>query len=382
MAAKTRPEIFISATSQDLGSCRRLVRDGVLTLGCVPVLQDHFSPEPGVVREMLRDKIAACDALLHLVGECYGHEPQKRSPNQPRRSYAQLEYDIARELKKPLYVFLCADGFTYDVHEPEPEELRRLQQLHRTKLAACDDLYLPVKDSHDVALRVRELQPRLEHLNRDLKQARFWLRRGVAVGLIALMLAVGVLSVQHRRELGRGRRIMEAVADHYGQDMESGPRFPPKERFERALVAVAEQQKIDKEQLKNLIQKFISEVRSNPMVSLYDKKLADFAEQHFAEASSEPSTQQSGTGQDAEPPAEGPQSEPDREASRGSTIGPAVGALSTPDLQEAPPEPTADALSTPGPASTPPEPTATPRPLPLPPGHLRIDNLGDTTPKP
>jgi len=30
-----------------------------------------------------------------------------------------LEYDIAQELKKPVYVFICGDGFPYDVHEPE-----------------------------------------------------------------------------------------------------------------------------------------------------------------------------------------------------------------------------------------------------------------------
>ena len=177
MPITPRPEIFISATSRDLGSCRQLVRDALLTMGCVPVLQDHFSPDAGNVREMLRTKIEACHAVLHLAGECYGQEPSKRDGDKPRRSYTQLEYDIALELKKPLYIFLCAEGFPYDPHEPEPEELWRLQRSHRTELIARDDLYLPVNDAHDLALRVRELQTRLEHVTRDLKKTQSWLGR-------------------------------------------------------------------------------------------------------------------------------------------------------------------------------------------------------------
>ena len=66
---------------------------------------------------MLRERIAGCQAVIHLAGGCYGFEPQERSPTEPRRSYTQLEYDIARELKKPLYTFLCAPDFPYDAHE-------------------------------------------------------------------------------------------------------------------------------------------------------------------------------------------------------------------------------------------------------------------------
>ena len=36
--------IFISATSQDLGSYRRAVRDVLLSEGVFPMLQDHLPP--------------------------------------------------------------------------------------------------------------------------------------------------------------------------------------------------------------------------------------------------------------------------------------------------------------------------------------------------
>ncbi len=126
-----RPEIFVSATSSDLRSCRQTVKEGLLTLGCVPVEQTNFPPDHRIVRDMLRAKIAACDAVIHLAGECFGAEPLARDPSAPRRSYTQIEYDLARELGKPLYVFLCGLEFPYDPHTPEEPEKHRLQQAHR-----------------------------------------------------------------------------------------------------------------------------------------------------------------------------------------------------------------------------------------------------------
>jgi len=41
------PQIFISATSRDLGSFRKAVADVLLTLGAHPVIQEHFAPDAG-----------------------------------------------------------------------------------------------------------------------------------------------------------------------------------------------------------------------------------------------------------------------------------------------------------------------------------------------
>lgn len=293
----TRPEIFISAASRDLKSCRQLVRDALLTLGCVPVAQDHFPPAAGAVRDVLRAKIAGCQAVIHLAGECYGFEPQERAPTDPRRSYTQLEYDIARELKKPLYTFLCAPDFPYDAHEPEPEELRLLQDAHRAALAAGDHLYLPVKDSQELNLRVRELQSRVEQLSAHLHRTRSWLARGVAAGLVALALIGGALWFEHRRsaqteqkvaqvsdELDRYRQAVKALADNFGKDIAPGRTLTDEEKFDRALTAVAVQQKIDVGELKTWLTLFVAQVRADPGADFYDRALADFAVKHFNDA--------------------------------------------------------------------------------------------------
>ena len=98
--------VFVSATSVDLGSYRRIVSDTLLKLDAQPVTQDHFAPDSRAVKQMLRDRIAACDAVICLVGAVYGHEP-KQHDDGPRRSFTQLEYDIAVELRKQQYITLA-----------------------------------------------------------------------------------------------------------------------------------------------------------------------------------------------------------------------------------------------------------------------------------
>ncbi|MGR3364952.1 MAG: DUF4062 domain-containing protein, partial [Maritimibacter harenae] len=126
-----RPEVFVSATSGDLGPCRQFIRDGLLAIGCTPVEQGSFPPDARTVRAMLRARLAECDAMIHVVGMRYGAEPSERAPGEPRRSYTQLEVDVARELGLPVYVFVCGPDFPYADCEPEPEELQELQRAHR-----------------------------------------------------------------------------------------------------------------------------------------------------------------------------------------------------------------------------------------------------------
>ena len=292
-----RPEIFVSTTSTDLHSCRQRISDGLLTLGCVPVVQEYFPPDTHTVRVMLREKISACDAVIHLAGECYGAEPHERAPGEPRRSYTQLEYDLARELQKPVYIFVCGEGFPYDPHPPEPEELRALQRAHRTTLMAGDALYLPIRDPQDLEVHVRELQTRVEKLGKELSRTRSWLGRGVAAALVALALIGTVLYFQQQRthqteqrvaamtdELGRYRAAVKAIADQYGKDLEPGRTFTAQEKLDRALATVAGEMKVSVGELRTWTTLFVAQTRSNPGADFYDRALADFAEQKFAEA--------------------------------------------------------------------------------------------------
>ena len=75
MPITRRPDIFISATSEDLGHIRILAKDALEAIDCHPVEQSHFAPDHRTIEEMLRQKISNCDAVLHIIGLRYGAEP-------------------------------------------------------------------------------------------------------------------------------------------------------------------------------------------------------------------------------------------------------------------------------------------------------------------
>ena len=88
--------VFISATSKDLGAARELVKQALLTMGCMPIEQTNFSPDYRSVREMIENKVADCEAVIHIVGIRYGAEPDPSTlpEGTVRRSYTQMEADI------------------------------------------------------------------------------------------------------------------------------------------------------------------------------------------------------------------------------------------------------------------------------------------------
>jgi hypothetical protein len=56
---------------------RRVVEDS-----CAPVEQTNFPPDARSVREMLRARIAACQAVVHVAGVTFGAEPMEPAPKE------------------------------------------------------------------------------------------------------------------------------------------------------------------------------------------------------------------------------------------------------------------------------------------------------------
>jgi WD40 repeat protein len=136
------PQVFVSAATAELGSYRLAVRDKLLKLGVHPIVQDDFPPDYRSVVDMLRKRIGPCDAVICLIGQCYGSEPSQRADVEPRRSYTQLEYDIAIELSKPVFTFLA----TADCPPDKPldgrqQELKPLQDEYVARIKGGDQLW-------------------------------------------------------------------------------------------------------------------------------------------------------------------------------------------------------------------------------------------------
>lgn len=162
---KTRPTIFISGVSHEFGSFRDAVENEIEMKGCFAENQPGFSPDYRTVEEMLRRRLHDSEAMIHIVGFRFGAEPNRRPANAPRRSYTQMEFDIARELQKPVYVFLSAepsvrqppkpDGQSEDV--AEDAEATKLQLAHRAAVQKTNHLYYFFKDQAELCRLVAEI---------------------------------------------------------------------------------------------------------------------------------------------------------------------------------------------------------------------------------
>jgi tetratricopeptide (TPR) repeat protein len=131
--------IFVSATTRDLGSYRLLASQSLLKRGYDVDFQAIFNLTYLEIAEKLEQRIAACDAVVCLIGFVYGGEPSNRPPDQPRRSYTQWECFLARKLNKPVYLLLADEKTPFDPHDPESAELRQLQDQYRTDITRDRD---------------------------------------------------------------------------------------------------------------------------------------------------------------------------------------------------------------------------------------------------
>jgi hypothetical protein len=238
----------------------------------------------------------SCLAVVHIASEIFGPEPMERSEERARQSYAQLEFDIARETGKQVYVFVCTEGFSYDRHEPEDSERRALQQSNRERLQGGDHLFEAIASREELDKRIHALELQIEHLGRELFRSRKWLKRGLVATIVLVGLLGGCLWwLSHRvtdskdrvtafeAELERQRHYIQAVAEVYSvqQAQLAHLRLSPTQLYDHALQSVAQRENISPIDLRTIIDLFIVSVTSDPAAKMMDRALAAFAQQNF-----------------------------------------------------------------------------------------------------
>lgn len=161
-----RNAIFLSATSSDLGECRRVASDILQQAGILPVVQDYFGPDTRTIEELLRDKILAANAVLCLVGHAFGAAPTVDGKISAR-SYTQMEHDLALRYGKPVYLFVATDAFAKAHPVEEAEELRASQEAHRRKILTESTKYDEFSTVEELKNLVHALvPPMLAHAGR------------------------------------------------------------------------------------------------------------------------------------------------------------------------------------------------------------------------
>lgn len=135
----SRKEVFISSTTQDLGECRSIISEIILKSGMHPVVQDYFAPDPRTIESIIGDSINKSDAVICLIGHYCGAIPHKSEF--PGLSYTQIEYKIARELRKPVFLFIASDQYPYATSLEEGNEKRDLQKKFRESILFDEPRY-------------------------------------------------------------------------------------------------------------------------------------------------------------------------------------------------------------------------------------------------
>jgi hypothetical protein len=284
-----RPAVFISCVSPEFGQTRSRVAAILTRLGYTPVIQEIFGTEPGDLRQVLRDKIDACEGLIQIVGQGYGAEPPTVDTDYSRVSYTQFEFLYARSQKKKTWLLFAGDGcardtplerldLPNDLAHPDPAgyqaERRALQ------LAYCDErkkdghLYHTATSDADLELKVERLRDELAELRQAFNLWQNKVLRAFGVGFVLLALIGGSVwwfgYSQHRDMQGIGKE-----ARHITKEKVRAQLLESVERTRQTALAQAEKAKgwQERERLRQAAEKAYT-----GSVSRIDELAASFSE--------------------------------------------------------------------------------------------------------
>lgn len=157
--AKNEFQVFVSAVSSELKSCREEVAR-VLTRRKIKVrIQEYFQPGPATLIETLNHELGDCDAAIFLIGDRAGffpnNEPTKiddapayndfrEKTGQSRASYTQWEFMLAKQKLRNVYVFMTAPGFVPDGPDTAPNPNPDSQRAYRKWIEKSDKHWSPL----------------------------------------------------------------------------------------------------------------------------------------------------------------------------------------------------------------------------------------------
>lgn len=155
--------VFISTTTHDLGQFRQGLADYLRRLHCDVEVQEEFTADYRTIHDLLVSKIKPCDAVVCLIGAVFGGQPLEQHGDVPR-SFTQLEYFIAREYRKPVFLFFPAAGLELPASPHDTDEQRALQRNYAEELRSRPEIWYEFGDSAQLHERVAEAVQNVERL--------------------------------------------------------------------------------------------------------------------------------------------------------------------------------------------------------------------------
>ena len=148
--------IFIIATGPDVRTIREIAKRQLIQDGLQVVELSRLGEQAKKSDERQEVAIAECDAVFHLLGSTFGPKPAQFDLKQPRRSYGEIEHEIAQRQGKPIFTVVCADHYFFDQHEPEAASLQKCHHERRERILKSEMPHLVVKHRKELLARLAE----------------------------------------------------------------------------------------------------------------------------------------------------------------------------------------------------------------------------------
>lgn len=283
----TKPVIFLSAVSRELGSARQLVANSLTFVGCEPVWQDIFGTSQGDLRAMLRKRIDSSQGVVQLVGQCYGAEPTKPDEIFKRVSYTQYEALYARHRGKQVWYLFLDDTFPTDPHDSEPDELQALQIAYRERIRADAHVYHPLTSAEGLEASVLKLREDLDRLRRGVKR---WAMIVLALLVVCAGLGGWIIRNQQKhalelhQQLAEMREILAKLPQQQTDELQAQPADAPESARRRAVDNLAKLHNLDPEKLGNLIPVYAKTIETAPASTNLERANAAYAVQDYPQA--------------------------------------------------------------------------------------------------
>ncbi|MCG3123043.1 MAG: hypothetical protein GIKADHBN_01451 [Phycisphaerales bacterium] len=124
MAARTKYQIFISSTYEDLKDERQEIVLACLEMGHIPIGMEMFSAANSAQWQVIKRTIDECDYYVLLLADRYG----STIPEEDGISYTEKEYDYAVRIGVPVLAFVLDRSASWpgDRREIDPAKVARL----------------------------------------------------------------------------------------------------------------------------------------------------------------------------------------------------------------------------------------------------------------
>ena len=160
---KIKYQIFISSTYLDLIEERQAVVEAVLNSNNIPAGMELFNSSSKSQWKIITQWINESDAVILLLGSSYG-----TIDSEENISYTEMEYNFAKSLGKPIYVF--------EMNKASTESAEKSKKLDEFKTKVKENRLISPNINDISELKSKVSQTLMQSVPSEIKENSGWIR--------------------------------------------------------------------------------------------------------------------------------------------------------------------------------------------------------------